>query len=47
MKCPKCGNDMYLDIVDEIGSHYECPNCDFEICDTSIKSEEEEEDDDE
>lgn len=38
MECPECGGEMYFDIVDETGSHYECTNCGFEWCDTTIKA---------
>lgn len=46
IECPQCGGDMHLDIVDETGSHYECPNCDYEWCDTSVKAETDNDDDD-
>ena len=44
IECPQCGGDMHLDILDETGAHYECPNCDYEWCDTSVKAEIEEDD---
>ena len=46
IECPKCGNEMHLDIVDLIGAHYECTNCDHEWCDTSAKEEVDEDSDD-
>lgn len=42
-QCPDCGlENAYFVLVDEEGSHYECPDCDYEWCDTSIGLEEEE-----
>ncbi len=45
IECPQCGKDMHFDILDEDGAHYECPNCDYELCDTSVTAEEEDSDD--
>lgn len=46
--CPNCGMEgAYLELVDETGSHYTCPDCDYEWSDTSVKAEEENEEEDE
>jgi len=38
--CPSClRENAYLEIVDVKGSHYTCPDCDYEWVDTSIKAE--------
>ena len=42
-ECPQCGCNMILIATDENGSHYECPNCDYTYCDSSMRIEEGEE----
>ena len=38
--CPVCGNEnAFFRIMDEEGAHYECPGCDYEWCDDSIRPE--------
>jgi len=40
--CPSCEmENAYLEIVDESGAHYICPDCDFEWCDSDNSAEEE------
>lgn len=36
--CPECNNEnAFFTIMDESGAHYECPDCGFEWCDSSIQ----------
>ncbi len=38
--CPSCEmENAYLEIVDENGSHYRCPDCEHEWTDTDSKAE--------
>ncbi len=44
--CPQCGLDnAYFELIDEEGSHYSCPDCDYEWTDgdDSIEDSDEEE----
>lgn len=44
--CPQCGHEnAFFTIMDERGAHYECPDCDYEWCDTSVQIEEDENED--
>jgi len=35
--------NAYLKIVDAKGSHYTCPDCDYEWCDPSVRANEDDE----
>jgi transposase-like protein len=36
--CPQCLNEnAFFRILDEQGAHYECPDCEYEWCDKSVK----------
>lgn len=45
--CPKCGQEnAFFSIMDDRGANYECPDCDYEWCDTSVQIEDENKDND-